>query len=262
MTPKDWIEDATRQLTEAGVSSPRLDAQLLVEYATGRDRASLSIDESTELDIKILNKQLERRIRREPLAYILGSREFYGLDFIVSESVLVPRPETEVMVEKAINEAPESSSVLELGTGSGCISIALSKNRPDLSILATDVSFDALGVAQKNNEEHKTNVKFHHSDLFKSLRGTYDVILANLPYVPEPARRQPEITHEPDVALYGGEDGLDYYRTFFAEVSDYLEDQGFMIVEFSPTQFAAARSEFSDFTFEPLSEYIYFVEPN
>ena len=264
-TVKDWLSQAIQQLDNAGVSSPRLDALIVLESILKKDRSVLIANDDALLktdQLNAANSMLTRRAERIPLAYILGEREFYGLSFNVDEQVLVPRPETEMLVEYASKNTKQSARVLELGTGSGCISIALSHVRPDLKINATDVSPGALRVAKSNNLTLGTSVKFTRSDLFKSLPAKqYDAVLANLPYVPEPARRQPEITHEPDIALYGGEDGLDFYRSFFAKLEDYLHPNGFSVIEFSPTQFAAVRSEFTKYLFTPVSEYIYLVTP-
>ena len=260
MSPKHWLDKATSILSQAGIESARLDAQILIEDALGRDRASLSIDDSSDIDTPVLselNQKLERRAKREPLAYIRSFVEFYGSNIGVNKSVLIPRPETETLVEFAIKNTEPKSKVLELGTGSGAISIVLKKNRNDISIVATDVSNDALKLAKKNAQIDEVEIAFVHSDLFENIAGTFDVILANLPYVPSVARRQPEITHEPDIALYSGEDGLELYNVFFAQLEQHLSDSGFAVVEFSPTQFSELRSKFNNLVFEPLSEYIY-----
>ena len=263
MSPKAWIEETTIQLDDAGVSSPRLDAQIMIETVLERDRASLGIDDESHMSTEqasSLHDMVERRLQREPLAYILGSREFYGLEFKVDNTVLVPRPETEVLVEYCIENAPKNGTVLELGTGSGAIALALKNQRDDLNVSATDVSAAALATAQANAKNLKLDVTFIEANLFEGITGEHDVVLANLPYVPEPARRQPEIEHEPDIALYGGEDGLDFYRTYFEQLSSFLKPDGFSVVEFSPTQFAAVRELANDYVIEPLSEYIYLVK--
>ncbi len=260
MSPKAWLDSATDDLKQVGIDSARLDAQLMLEHVLKRDRAVLSTDDSAEISSKhldTLNQMKHERQKRVPLAYVIGAREFYGFSLKVDERVLVPRPETELLVEYAAKNAPEDGSILELGTGSGAIALALASERKDLSITATDISEDALAVARENANDLRYEIEFIKSDLFDQVRGRYDLILANLPYVPEPARRQPEITFEPDVALYSGQDGLDYYRRFFADISGHLTDRGWAIIEFSPTQYAAMREEFSNWQIEPISEYIY-----
>ncbi len=264
MRVKDWQKKATIALRRSGVSSPELDSIIMLESILERDRSAIRAHDDEVLPTSTLSQldaMVERRTKREPLAYILGYREFYGLAFKVGPAVLVPRPETEVLVEHAAVSIVQKGSVLEIGTGSGAIAVALKSCRPDLTITATDVSHEALEIAGGNAVQHKTEISFLESDLFNEVEGRFDVVLANLPYVPEVARRQPEITFEPDVALYGGQDGLDYYRSFFSEVAHYLLPDAQVIVEFSPTQYAAARREFTDFVIEPLSEYIYVCKP-
>jgi HemK-like putative methylase len=137
--------------------------------------------------------------------------------------------------------------------------------RPDLSILATDISPAALGVAKQNIDRYKAKVKLHTSDIFESMNksamGKYEVVLANLPYVPTQARRQPEIEFEPEVALFGGDDGLDLYRKLFKQLPDHLSDNGFAVIEASPTQHAQLVSIAKNYHIEPISEYIFVVHP-
>lgn len=272
MKIQKWLEEAEQRL--ADISSARLDVQLMVAHVLNVDRgwvvANYRDDLSNDVVTK-LNELLDKRERRIPLAQILGTREFYGRNFIVNEHVLVPRPETEVLVENAIQLIPEGARVLELGTGSGCISVSLALARPDLQITATDISPDALKTAETNATNLEANLTFIQSDLFEVFHSNipknvrmnndheFDAILTNLPYVPVNARRQPEIEHEPDVALYGGNDGLDLYRTFFTELSDYLKAGGVCLVEYSPTQHKLVREylRLHDFKSEPISEYIY-----
>lgn len=261
---RDALSRITQKLNDAGIASARLDALILLERATDKDRAWILAHQEEELSTQALlylEESVKRRAAREPLAYILGSKEFYGLGFNVSSDVLIPRPETERMVEHAIENCPKNSSVLELGTGSGCIGISLSKHRPDLRILASDVSSKALSVAQRNNETHSTNVEFVRSDLFENITGHFDCILANLPYVPDETRHEPELDAEPKIALYAGIDGLDLYRTFFNNVSNYLSDTGQSVVEASPTQRSILIKLATNqrLSFDALSEYIFLI---
>lgn len=259
---KDWLSESINRLNKAGISSSRLDCLIMLEKVLEKDRSSILANDTLDINphIKKLNIMLGQREKRIPLAYIIGEREFYGLNIKVDESVLVPRPETEDMVTKAIEIAPNKGSVLELGTGSGAVSLALASERSDLKITATDISDGALETARLNANNLQLEIELVASDLFANIEEKYDLILANLPYVPVEARRQAEIEHEPDVALYGGEDGLDYYRTFFDQVDNYLSGHGTIIVEFSPTQFAAVRELAHEFAIEPISEYIYFCK--
>ena len=259
------VEKITKQLAEAGIGSARLDALMLIEHVSGKDRAWLLANPEyipSPSATKKLTSLVNERSKRIPLAYILGEREFYGLTFMTNADVLVPRPETETLVEYVIEHAPRNSTLLEIGTGSGCISIAASINRTDVTLLATDVSESALKVAKLNNQSLGGNVTFMQANLFNGVDSCFDLVLANLPYVPVNARRQSEIEHEPDVALYGGDDGLDFYRIFMTELKNHLNKDGSSVIEFSPTQFQEMRTISHDhsFSIEPISEYIYLVK--
>ncbi len=261
----NYVDKQIETLKTADIPSARLDVFMIIEHVCNKERAWLLAHpefEPTDEQKKTIEQMVRRRAAAVPVAYILGSREFFGLAFEVSESVLVPRPETEELVAYAIENIGANASVLELGTGSGAIAVSLGANRPDLQITATDISPSALVTAQKNAQTHAPTIMFVESDLFAHVDGKYDVVLANLPYVPVGARRQADIEHEPDIALYGGEDGLDYYRRFFKVLSQHLTSSGWAIIEFSPTQYAAVREEFSDFEITPLSEYIYVCKPH
>ena len=235
----------------------------MLEEVLGQDRTHIVANPHSQIqahELKQLNTMIKKRSSRMPLAYITGFREFYRLDFKVDESVLIPRPETEYMVEFLIKYAPSDSSMLELGTGSGAIAVALGDNRPDICITATDVSLPALNIAKINAQKHGVDVRFIQSDLFNAInKEGYDVIAANLPYVPTPARRQPEIAYEPDISLYSGEDGLDHYRRFFEQLSNYTHRQSIVVIEFSPIQFCNIRdlAYTHQLNVVPITEYIY-----
>jgi release factor glutamine methyltransferase len=259
MANPDSIQAVLNQLTQefaaAGIETPRLDALVLMEHAINKDRSWLLahpeyiLHSNIPRNIRMLGS---RRSAREPLAYIVSHKEFYGLGFLVTPDVLIPRPETESLVEYAVTHAPRQSqgevSVLELGTGSGCIAVSLAKHRPDLRVTATDVSPAALKIARQNAHRHKVSINFVESNLFAAFANYrmsasgFQVILANLPYVPDAARLEPELDYEPRKALYGGSDGLDSYRTFLVELKDYLFPGGFGLIEASPTQFLALKT--------------------
>ena len=240
MKTGDWLIEAEKQLKAAGIESARLDSRILLERVTGEERFWLLAHAERTLSrnvLKKLHKDLQRRRLREPLAYVTGYKEFYGLSFKVTKAVLIPRPETEAMVQAAVESAPRNGRVLELGTGSGCVAIALKLERADLEVTATDISPAALEAAQINAKRHTAAINFIKSDLFSEVSGRYDLVLANLPYVPSGTRRQPELDFEPALALYGGTDGLDYYRRFLKERKTYLvQPGGQVLIEAGPTQ--------------------------
>ncbi|MDD5166805.1 MAG: peptide chain release factor N(5)-glutamine methyltransferase [Candidatus Omnitrophica bacterium] len=218
------------------------EAELLFSEIFGCDRASLYLKKDIPLDKDKLSKVssvLKRRFSGEPLQYILGKTEFMGLEFRVNPSVLIPRPETEILVETAIKilqPAAQGMKILEIGTGSGCIAISLAKLLKDVDIIATDISDNALEVAKGNARRHGVKINFILADLFNAvdcLMHPADLIISNPPYVAssEIASLQPEISYEPRIALDGGADGLDFYRRIINGAVDYLKKDGLLILE-------------------------------
>jgi len=239
---------AVIELTAHDISNPRLDVEVLLAHALGTDRTGLY----TRLHVPLSLEQQEtfrvlfqRRMQREPLQYITGVREFWSLEFKVDLRVLIPRPETEVVVETALRLLSQSairnpqSAILDIGTGSGCIAIVLAKELPQAEVWATDVSADALAVAGENARHHGVaeRIRFLQGDLFSPLAGKedgFDLIVANPPYIarPELAALQPEVRDwEPLAALDGGPDGLDFYRRLLHEGPTYLRTGGWLVME-------------------------------
>jgi release factor glutamine methyltransferase len=213
VTAADALDAATTALAAAGCETPRLDAELLIADALGVDRAALVIDPSIPIPSaasRLLSERIRRRVAREPVAYILGVKGFRRLLLHVDRRVLIPRPETELLVELAL-ELPSGARVHDVGTGSGAVALALRDERPDLAVSASDASPDALVVARANGLE---------ATLAEGLPpGEYDLVVANLPYVREDEwdSLSPEIRlYEPREALVGGEDGLDAIRSLVA----------------------------------------------
>jgi release factor glutamine methyltransferase len=208
-------------LALAGCSTPRLDADLLLAAALGVGRERLVIDHDRTLEAAEQTRfdaLLGRRQAREPVAYILGRREFRHLSLAVDRRVLIPRPETELLVEVGLELAP-GAAVLDVGTGSGAIALALKDERPDLAVRGTDVSADALTVARANAATLGLDVSFAQADLLDG--GPADAVLANLPYVRQGTALAPEILrHEPLGALFAGPDGLDLVRRLIADAGE------------------------------------------
>ena len=202
-------------LGAAGVDSPRLDAELLLAAATGLGRAQIVADPRRLLEpeeARVFADLARRRREREPVAYILGDKGFRGIELKVDRRVLIPRPETEHLVEAALG-LPEGARVVDVGTGSGAVALALKSERPDLEVLATDSSADALAVARANALLLGLAVAFRHGDLLDGVEGPVDAVVSNPPYVEAGAALAPEIArYEPAEALFAGEDGLDVYR--------------------------------------------------
>jgi len=207
---------ATAELRDAGCDTPRLDAELLLADAIGTTRTQLHLAPERELTLAESDRfaeLLRRRRAREPVAYVLGRRAFRYIELTIDERVLVPRPESEGLVETGLT-LPQGARVVDVGTGSGAIALALKHERPDLDVLGTDVSADALAVARANAAALQLDVTFVQGDLLGAVPGELDAVLSNPPYV---AKRdlptlQPEVTAEPDVAVFGGFDGFEVVR--------------------------------------------------
>lgn len=231
----------------ASSPSPRLDAELLLETVTGHSRAYMvgfgdrAVSAAQEQQYRQL---LARRAQHEPVAYLIGRKEFFGLDFAVTPAVLIPRPDTEILVERAIEHLESNRSatrVLDLGTGSGCIALAVAsfalKVGRRLEILAVDRSEEALAVARENAILHGLTemVSFQSSNWFSALNpaaGSFDLVLANPPYIPEGSTEcSPETAFEPATALFAGEDGLVDIRAILSQLPQYLATKGAFICE-------------------------------
>ncbi len=206
---------ATAELRDAGCETPRLDAEVLLADAMATTRTSLQLHPERELTREQSDRfaaALLRRRRREPVAYVVGTRGFRYLDLAVDGRVLVPRPETEQLVEVAL-ALPLGARVADVGTGSGAVALALKHERPDLHVIATDVSEDALAVARANAARLGLEIEFAHGDLLAALDSTpLDAVLSNPPYVADHEPPPPELDYEPPLALYAGADGLDVLR--------------------------------------------------
>ena len=214
---RDALDSALIALTAAGCDTPRLDAELLLADAMGVDRAVIVSDPGRGLEpaqARRFQEHARRRVQREPVAYILGMKGFRTIDLLVDPRVLIPRPETEHLVEAAL-DLPRGARVADVGTGSGAVALALKAERPDLDVIATDASADALVVARANAQRLGLEVTLLEGDLLEPVDGPLDAVLSNPPYVADADRSTlaPDITrHEPALALYAGPDGLSLIR--------------------------------------------------
>jgi len=231
-------------LADSNIDDASLEGEILLRHVLGLSRARLysDIDHNVSpANDKALRKLLERRIQGEPSAYITGHREFYGLDFRVDRNVLIPRPETELLVEKAIRLAQSHaiSGMADIGTGCGAIAISLAVNLPRVTVYATDVSAPALEVARSNCKKHGVadRIVFLQGDMLEPLPEPVDLIIANLPYVRESdLSRSGPLNFEPALALNGGEDGLDRIRVLCRQAGNKLRSQGFILLEIGQGQ--------------------------
>jgi release factor glutamine methyltransferase len=215
LTARDALDAATTALEAAGCMTPRLDAELLIADALGVPREELFLDPDMEIPpsaARVIAEHVRRRNEREPVAYILGKKGFRNIELKVDRRVLVPRPESELLVEAAL-DLPEGARVHDVGTGSGAIALALLDERPDLRVTASEVSPEAADLARENAELLGLPLEVEVADGLPP--GDYDLVIANLPYVRDDRwdELMPEINrYEPRVALTGGEDGLDFIR--------------------------------------------------
>ena len=236
------LEDATRCLAAAGVVEPRRESRLLAEHGLGLSREDLLLRPDTALDdreARRLEELVARRAGREPLAYVTGRREFWSLDFAVNDATLVPRPDSETIVEAVLDcasQLPERPRLLDLGTGSGCLLIALLKELPDATGVGLDRSPAALGVAARNAHDHGVGGRawFLAADWGAPLATRFDVIISNPPYIRsgDIAALAPEIArYEPYSALSGGADGLACYRLIAPDIARLLAPEGLAAIE-------------------------------
>jgi release factor glutamine methyltransferase len=232
-----------------GIDSARLEAQLLAAAAAGHDRAWVLTHAEEEFSSEGANALIDRRSAGEPLAYILGWREFFGRNFEVGPSVLIPRHETETLIECAIDEIssrPPGCTVLDLGTGSGCVAITLALECPDALVTAVDISPDALTCASSNASRLGAKVRLLKSDCFDALGDErFDLIATNPPYVGLTEVLPREVAdHEPSIALYSGPTGTEFYERLAAQTPNHLGDGGRLLMEVGHRQAAAVRALF------------------
>ena len=248
------LADARETLIRAGIPAEEaaLDAEVLARHVLDCDRATLltrARDPLPSAFDRLYHALIARRVAREPVAYIVGHREFWGLEFDVTLAVLIPRPETELVVEEALASLPRRDIVrhiIDVGTGSGCLAVTLAVEFPPANVTATDTSHEALAVAYRNADRHNVigRITFVQADVLKDLTEPADLIVSNPPYVPagDAATLQAEVArYEPASALYGGPDGLDVIRRLVGTARQHLAAGGWLIIEFGFGQEAAVR---------------------
>jgi len=249
------LDDAAIRLRDAGVDSPRAEARLLLAHAMGvQQEAIISGATPDNAALARFGAAVERRSEREPFAYIVGRREFFSLDFAVGKGVLIPRPESEMLVEEALRRFPrrdEKLLALDLGTGSGCLLLAFLADRPAAEGLGIDRAAAALGFARQNARflGLAGRVRFLRGDWGESVNARFDLIFVNPPYVrtSDIATLAPEVAvHEPASALDGGEDGLDAYRGIAPQLTELLSEKGRAFVEIGEGQAEAVSAIFEN----------------
>jgi release factor glutamine methyltransferase len=235
------LDAATAQLAPG--STARRDAELLLMHVTQLTRAGLLTHpdrQLTERQLTAYQQAVGRRVRQEPVQYITGSQEFYGRPFAVSPAVLIPRPETEHLIEAALALEPRPKTILDIGTGSGILAVTLALEIPAAAVTAVDISPDALVISRQNAESLNApdQIRFLKSDLFSAIgQEQYDCIVSNPPYVAATEPLEPQVRdYEPATALYAGPDGLAIYRRLIPQAAEHLAPGGYLLLEIGQGQ--------------------------
>ena len=258
MTYRQLLETGTRILKESNIDEYDVDSYILFEYMTGMKRSFYLAHSDDEVPLDAEKSYLDvikKRSERYPLQYITHTAYFYGAEYYVDESVLIPRFDTENLVELVLKNEKDAKNFLDMCTGSGCIAIAIKDNLKAINATAADISEAALKVAKKNADGHCADITFIHSDLFENIDGKYDFIVSNPPYIEKDviSTLMPEVKdYEPTNALDGGEDGLDFYRQIIKESPKYLNKKGRLYFEIGYDQGESVSNLMRDAGFEDI----------
>ena len=252
MNLKNLLQEAIVKLKEAGIEEAGLKAKLAIGYVLGKPKEYFLLhgeDEISLEDSKKIIETIDKLEKNIPIEHITNTREFMKLNFYVNENVLIPRQDTEILVEEVIKRC-KRGKILDLCTGSGAIAISLAKYIPDSVVFASDVSLEALEIAKKNASDNNVNVSFIESDMLKNIKErSFDVIVSNPPYIETGIiNTLPEdVKKEPRIALDGGTDGLDFYRIIAKEAKEYLKQGGLLALEIGYNQAEAVMNLLSDY---------------
>lgn len=245
MTQAEWIKQATTVLENSNISTARLDALVLLAFVTNQDKAKILAHPESVLpapQYNTLNQLLDRRSKHEPIAYLTGKKEFYGREFIVTPKVLVPRPESEAFIDILAKFGPLSGKrLLDVGTGSGVLAITAKLENPRLYVAGSDISTDALSVAKHNAELLNADVNFFESSLLTDVHEDFDILIANLPYVPPDYTVPPDLHFEPALALYADNGGLLLIDKFLKQTPGKLLPGGVVLIECLQSQHADVK---------------------
>lgn len=251
VTIADWLRDSTALLKGIGLESARLDAEIILAHTIKKPRTYVHAHTDEFLDLRtreIANARLDLRLDFTPVAYIIGHKEFYGRRFKVSTATLIPRPETETMIDmvkESINQTsllPRKRDLVDVGTGSGCVGITLKLELPELTVTLTDISKHALNVAEQNAQALNADIRLHQGDLLRQYGFPVDIICANLPYVARDWEVSRDTYSEPDIALYANDDGLALIKLLVIQSAQLLTQGGTLYLEADPRQHDAIVS--------------------
>lgn len=270
MTCDEWLCQATAQLTRAGVGTARLDALVLLEDVTEHDRGWLLAHPEFEIvssQLTRLTKLLNQRAKHVPLAYVRGRTEFYGREFVITPAVLEPRPESETMIEllKAWTQDPslkpnkrQKLKIADVGTGCGALGITAALEVPNTDVELLDIDRTALKVAKTNVDKFTLSMSVVQSDLLANAKHAYDVLLCNMPYVPDSYPINRAAAFEPELAIFGGPDGLDLYRQLFDQISKLPKQPLYILTEALPAQHPelAAIAQLAGFKVHQIDDFI------
>ena len=264
MTIKEWLANAYKKLDDKKIDSARLDADLILSSAIDKKKDFLRAHPELNLDkntIDIANLYLKRRLEREPLAYIFGYKEFYGRTFKVNSNVLIPRPESESIIEvcKKLHSS-NIKNIIDIGTGSGCLGITLKKELFDVNVTLSDISSKALDIAKDNANSLQANVDITNGSLLENNPNKYDLIVANLPYVDKEWEDiSPELDFEPKNALFADKSGLEIIFNLISQCSKNLNKNGFLVLESDPCQFQDIEKFASKYNLNKKTQYDYCI---
>ncbi|PIZ63205.1 hypothetical protein COY17_01125 [Candidatus Saccharibacteria bacterium CG_4_10_14_0_2_um_filter_52_9] len=236
-----WLKNSVKKLESAGIGTARLDPLVLLEDVLNVDRAKLLAEPELEIlssQAAELAKLLKQRAKHVPLAYVRGHTEFYGRDFVITPAVLEPRPESEAMIDllKELPNLPTQPCLADVGTGSGALGITSALELPGSQVDLLEIDTKALEVAKINVDKFTLKLQVIESDLLSQSKAVYDVLLCNLPYVPDDYQINRAVLHEPRIALFGGPDGLNVYRKLFKQVEKRSKQPLFILTESLPIQ--------------------------
>ncbi|MEZ4820418.1 MAG: peptide chain release factor N(5)-glutamine methyltransferase [Bdellovibrionota bacterium] len=249
MTIEELIGMGVASLQQMQISDPKRDAIVLLQYVMQMSHVDLITKSTMQVSQEAVERYqvlLAKRCQHIPVAYLIEQKEFYGLDFYITPSVLIPRPETEALIDLLLvhHQKQKIKRLLDVGTGSGVIAITAKKHMPSVEVVAVDIDREALTVAKKNARRHEVNVMYQQSDLMQYAQGMFDVIVSNLPYIDTQTIKtlSQEVQNEPMLALDGGEAGMEIFKRFLPQTQQHLANDGVILLEIGFDQKAAIVS--------------------